>query len=438
MFFNHEIIDIESIIPFAMNSRLHSDAQVAQLAASIREFGFTNPVLIDEDKNLIAGHGRVMAARKLGLKSVPAILVTGLDERKRRALVIADNKLAMNATWDEDVLKNELQDLAGDFGELMGFSQDELDSIFAEFNDSVIEGETEDDEIPSLPEKSTSVLGDIWILGRHRLMCGDSTSLDAVEKLTDGKLVDMVWTDPPYNVAYEGGTGMTIQNDDMSDGQFKQFLTDAFLTAFAVTKKGGPIYIAHADSEGINFRTAMTDAGWDQKQTLIWVKNSLVMGRQDYQWQHEPILYGWKPGAAHCWYGFRNKTTVINDDVKLSSLDKKELIKIITSMQNAQKTTIIKEDKPHRNDIHPTMKPVALVQTMLENSSQERDVVLDLFGGGGSTLIASEKTNRQARLMELDPKYCDVIVKRWEDFTGKKATHADTGKTFAEHADGKA
>ena len=438
MFFNHEIIDIESIIPFAMNSRLHSDAQVAQLAASIREFGFTNPVLIDEAKNLIAGHGRVMAARKLGLKSVPAILVTGLDERKRRALVIADNKLAMNATWDEDVLKNELQDLAGDFGELMGFSQDELDSIFAEFNDSVIEGETEDDEIPSLPEKSTSVLGDIWILGRHRLMCGDSTSLDAVEKLTDGKLVDMVWTDPPYNVAYEGGTGMTIQNDDMSDGQFKQFLTDAFLTAFAVTKMGGPIYIAHADSEGINFRTAMTDAGWDQKQTLIWVKNSLVMGRQDYQWQHEPILYGWKPGAAHCWYGFRNKTTVINDDVKLNSLDKKELIKIITSMQNAQKTTIIKEDKPHRNDIHPTMKPVALVQTMLENSSQERDVVLDLFGGGGSTLIASEKTNRQARLMELDPKYCDVIVKRWQDFTGKQATHADTGKTFAEHADGKA
>ena len=438
MFFNHEIIDIESIIPFAMNSRLHSDAQVAQLAASIREFGFTNPVLIDEAKNLIAGHGRVMAARKLGLKSVPAILVTGLDERKRRALVIADNKLAMNATWDEDVLKNELQDLAGDFGELMGFSQDELDSIFAEFNDSVIEGETEDDEIPSLPEKSTSVLGDIWILGRHRLMCGDSTSLDAVEKLTDGKLVDMVWTDPPYNVAYEGGTGMTIQNDDMSDGQFKQFLTDAFLTAFAVTKMGGPIYIAHADSEGINFRTAMTDAGWDQKQTLIWVKNSLVMGRQDYQWQHEPILYGWKPGAAHCWYGFRNKTTVINDDVKLNSLDKKELIKIITSMQNAQKTTIIKEDKPHRNDIHPTMKPVALVQTMLENSSQERDVVLDLFGGGGSTLIASEKTNRQARLMELDPKYCDVIVKRWQDFTGKQATHAETGKTFAEHADGKA
>jgi len=164
----------------------------------------------------------------------------------------------------------------------------------------------------------------------------------------------------------------------------------------------------------------------------------LVMGRQDYQWQHEPILYGWKPGAAHCWYGFRNKTTVINDDVKLNSLDKKELIKIITSMQNAQKTTIIKEDKPHRNDIHPTMKPVALVQTMLENSSQERDVVLDLFGGGGSTLIASEKTNRQARLMELDPKYCDVIVKRWQDFTGKQATHADTGKTFAEHADGKA
>lgn len=438
MFFNHEIIDIESIIPFAMNSRLHSDAQVAQLAASIREFGFTNPVLIDQDKNLIAGHGRVMAARKLGLASVPAIVVTGLDERKRRALVIADNKLAMNATWDDEVLKNELSDLAGDFGELMGFSEDELNNIFAEFNDSVVDGETDDDEVPELQEKSITVLGDIWILGRHRLMCGDSTSIEAVEKLTDGKLVDMVWTDPPYNVAYEGGTGMTIQNDDMGDAQFKQFLTDAFVAAYAVTKMGGPIYIAHADSEGINFRTAMTDAGWDQKQTLIWVKNSLVMGRQDYQWQHEPILYGWKPGAAHSWYGFRNKTTVINDDVKLNSLDKKELIRIITAMQNAEKTTIIRENKPHRNDIHPTMKPVALVETMLENSSQERELVLDLFGGGGSTLIACEKTNRQARLMELDPKYVDVIVKRWQDFTGKKATHAETGKTFAEYADGKA
>lgn len=438
MFFNHEIIDIESIIPFAMNSRLHSDAQVAQLAASIREFGFTNPVLIDPDKNLIAGHGRVMAARKLGLASVPAIVVTGLDERKRRALVIADNKLAMNATWDDEVLKNELSDLAGDFGELMGFSEDELNNIFAEFNDSVVDGETDDDEVPELQEKSITVLGDIWILGRHRLMCGDSTSIESVEKLTDGKLVDMVWTDPPYNVAYEGGTGMTIQNDDMGDAQFKQFLTDAFVAAYAVTKMGGPIYIAHADSEGINFRTAMTAAGWDQKQTLIWVKNSLVMGRQDYQWQHEPILYGWKPGAAHSWYGFRNKTTVINDDVKLNSLDKKELIRIITAMQNAEKTTIIRENKPHRNDIHPTMKPVALVETMLENSSQERELVLDLFGGGGSTLIACEKTNRQARLMELDPKYVDVIVKRWQDFTGKKATHAETGKTFAEYADGKA
>lgn len=438
MFFNHEIIDIESIIPFAMNSRLHSDAQVAQLAASIREFGFTNPVLIDQDKNLIAGHGRVMAARKLGLASVPAIVVTGLDERKRRALVIADNKLAMNATWDDEVLKNELSDLAGDFGELMGFSEDELNNIFAEFNDSVVDGETDDDEVPELQEKSITVLGDIWILGRHRLMCGDSTSIESVEKLTDGKLVDMVIPVPPYNVAYEGGTGMTIQNDDMGDAQFKQFLTDAFVAAYAVTKMGGPIYIAHADSEGINFRTAMTDAGWDQKQTLIWVKNSLVMGRQDYQWQHEPILYGWKPGAAHSWYGFRNKTTVINDDVKLNSLDKKELIRIITAMQNAEKTTIIRENKPHRNDIHPTMKPVALVETMLENSSQERELVLDLFGGGGSTLIACEKTNRQARLMELDPKYVDVIVKRWQDFTGKKATHAETGKTFAEYADGKA
>lgn len=435
--FAHRILELDALIPYAMNSRTHSDAQVAQLAASIREFGFTNPVLVDEANNLIAGHGRVLAARKLGLDAVPAIVVTGLDDRKRRALIIADNKLALNAGWDEEILRVELADLAGDFGELMGFSEDELTSILQAGDEPTVEGAIEDDDVPEVPENPVTVPGDIWILGRHRLMCGDSTSIEHVEQLAAGKQVDLVWTDPPYNVAYEGGTGLTIKNDDMGDGQFRQFLTDAFVAAYAVTKAGGPIYIAHADIEGINFRLAMKDAGWDQKQTLIWVKQSLVLGRQDYQWQHEPILYGWKPGAAHCWYGFRDKTTVIDDDVDEKKLSKDELVKVIRDMRNGQLTTVIREDKPHRNDVHPTMKPVALVEHMVLNSSQARDAVLDLFGGSGSTLIACEKTNRNARLMELDPKYCDVIVKRWQDFTGKQATLEATGQTFADVAAGR-
>jgi len=435
--FAHHIVPLDALIPYALNSRTHSDEQVAQIAASIREFGFTNPVLVDTDKNLIAGHGRVMAARKLGLEAVPAIVVTGLDDRRRRALIIADNKLALNAGWDEEILRVELEDLGAEFGALMGFSEAELTAILQGGDEPTVEGAIEDDEVPEIPENPTTVPGDIWILGRHRLMCGDSTSIEHVEQLTDGKPVDMVWTDPPYNVAYEGGTGLTIKNDDMGDSQFRQFLTDAFVAAYAVTKQGGPIYIAHADSEGINFRLAMKDAGWDQKQTLIWVKQSLVLGRQDYQWQHEPILYGWKPGAAHCWYGFRDKTTVIDDDVDVRKLSKDELIKVIREMRNAQLTTVIREDKPHRSDVHPTMKPVALVEHMVVNSSQARDSVLDLFGGSGSTLIACEKTNRQARLMELDPKYVDVIVRRWQDFTGKQATLEATGQTFADVAAGR-
>jgi DNA modification methylase len=411
---------VGDLIPYARNSRTHSDEQVAQIAASIKEFGWTNPILVDAEGVVIAGHGRLMAARKLGYTEVPTIELSEMTETQKKAYVIADNRLALNAGWDNEMLTIELNELLADGYalDILGFDAKELDALL---EPEVIEGLVDEDEVPEAGPEPITKPGDIWVLGNHRLMCGDSTSIEAVEKLTQGKLVDMVWTDPPYNVAYEGGTGMTIQNDDMGDAQFKQFLTDAFVAAYVVTKMGGPIYIAHADSEGINFRTAMTDAGWEQKQTLIWVKNSLVLGRQDYQWQHEPILYGWKPGAAHCWYGFRDKTTIVNDDVKLGSLDKKELVKIIKAMQNSGKTTIIREDKPHRNDIHPTMKPVALVQSMLENSSQERDTVLDLFGGGGSTLIACEKTKRQARLMELDPKYCDVIVKRWEQFTGNDA-----------------
>lgn len=401
-FYEHKIVAVEDLVPYALNSRTHSDEQVAQLAASIREFGFTNPILIDEANNLIAGHGRVLAARKAQMKNIPAVVVTGLDDRRRRALVIADNKLALNAGWDEEALRVELEDLAGDFGELMGFSEDELVALLQ--SDDGTEGLTDEDAVPEVPEQPVTVEGDVWLLGRHRLMCGDSTSIDHLERLCDGQLVDMWLTDPPYNVAYEGGTKekLTIQNDSMSDDSFRQFLQDAYSAADAVMKKGAVFYIWHADSEGYNFRGAASDVGWPVRQCLIWKKSSLVMGRQDYHWMHEPCLYGWKDGAAHLW-----------------AADRKQ-------------TTILEFNKPRRNGEHPTMKPVELFEYQMLNNTKGSDLVLDSFAGSGTTAIACEKHGRMARLMELDPKYCDVIIKRWQDFTGEQATHAESGKTYGE------
>jgi DNA modification methylase len=399
-FYSQKIVSVEDLIPYALNSRTHSDAQVAQLAASIREFGFTNPVLVDEQNNLIAGHGRLLAARKLKLTEVPAVVVTGLDDRKRRALVIADNKLALNADWDEEALRVELEDLAGDFGELMGFSDDELVALLK--NGDGAEGLTDEDAVPDVPEVPVTVEGDVWLLGRHRLMCGDSTSIDHLQRLCDGQLVDMWLTDPPYNVAYEGGTKekLTIQNDSMGNDQFRQFLRDAYVAADAVMKAGAVFYIWHADLEGYNFRGAAKDAGWTVRQCLIWKKSSLVMGRQDYHWMHEPCLYGWKDGAAHLW-----------------AADRKQ-------------TTILQFDKPSRNGEHPTMKPVELFEYQMLNNSKGSDLVLDSFAGSGTTAIACEKHGRNARMMELDPKYCDVIIKRWQDFTGQQGTLEATGETF--------
>lgn len=381
--------NIGEIIPYARNSRTHSEEQVAQIAASIKEFGWTNPVLIDEENGIIAGHGRLAAARKLGHTQIPVIELTGLSEAQKRAYVIADNKLALNAGWDTEMLVNELRDLEGmdiDLA-LTGFSADELNDMLAVKE----EGLTDEDAVPTPPEEPITKPGDIWILGKHRLMCGDSTSIDHLERLCDGQAVDMWLTDPPYNVAYEGGTGLTIQNDDMGDEQFRQFLRDAYTAADTVMKPGAVFYIWHADSEGYNFRGAARDAGWTVRQCLIWKKSSLVMGRQDYHWKHEPCLYGWKEGAGHLW-----------------AADRKQ-------------TTILEFDKPARNGEHPTMKPVALFEYQMLNNTKGGDIVLDSFGGSGTTLIAAEKNGRYARLMELDPKYCDVIVKRWEEFTGKKA-----------------
>lgn len=383
---------VTELIPYVKNSRTHSEDQVAQIAASIKEFGWTNPILVDGDNGIIAGHGRLMAARKLGYKEVPTIELADLTETQKKAYIIADNRLALNAGWDNEMLTIELNDLLADgFAlDILGFDAKELDALL---EPEVVEGLTDEDDAPGIPDDPKTKLGDVYVMGKHRLMCGDSCSINDMEKLCADQLVDMWLTDPPYNVAYEGKTkdALTIKNDSMDNEGFRQFLRDAYVTADLVMKPGAVFYIWHADSEGYNFRGAANDAGWKVRQCLIWKKSTMVMGRQDYHWKHEPCLYGWKEGAGHLW-----------------ATDRKQ-------------TTILEFDKPSRNGEHPTMKPVALFEYQMLNNTKGGDIILDSFGGSGTTLIAAEKHGRYARLMELDPKYCDVIVKRWEDFTGKKA-----------------
>jgi site-specific DNA-methyltransferase (adenine-specific) len=389
---NIEKINIEQLLPYAKNSRTHDDAQVAQLAASIKEFGFNNPVLVDGEGTIIAGHGRVMAARKLGLDEVPAIKLGHLTENQKKAYIIADNRLALNAGWDTEMLTLEIKDLQSeDFDlSLMGFDEDELAKLL---EPEVVDGLTDEDAVPDVPEEPKTKPGDIYQLGNHRLMCGDSTSVDAVEKLMDKHLADQLITDPPYNVDYEGSDGQKIKNDSMDDSAFRSFLYDAFSLAFSFMKNGASFYIWHADLEGYNFRGAIIDCGQKIRSCLIWNKPSIVMGRSDYHWKHEPCLYGWKDGASHLWATDRKQSTVIDFVSKVK-----------------------------KNDLHPTMKPVELIEYQILNNTKGQDIVLDLFGGSGTTIIACEKSGRNARVMELDPKYCDVIVKRWEEFTGQTAT----------------
>lgn len=390
------------LIPYARNSRTHSPQQTQQIAASIKEFGFTNPVLIDEENGIIAGHGRVLAAQLLGMDEIPCIILAGLSEAKKRAYVIADNKLALNSGWDDEMLRLELQDLidSGFDVDLTGFSQEEIDKLMPK----QVEGLTDEDAVPEAPETPVTVLGDVWILGDHRLLCGDSTSIDAVENLMDGQKADMWLTDPPYNVAYEGKTkdALKIQNDSMGNDDFRQFLRDCYVAADSVMKPGAVFYIWHADSEGYNFRGAAKDAGWTVRQCLIWKKSVLVMGRQDYHWKHEPCLYGWKDGAGHLWAADRKQTTVLEFD------------------------------KPSRNGEHPTMKPVELFSYQMLNNTKGQDIVLDSFGGSGTTCIAAEKNGRRAFMMELDEKYVDVILQRWADFTGKDPIREADGAKWSE------
>ena len=373
---------VESLIPYVNNSRKHSDEQVAQIAASIKEFGWTNPILVDGDNGIIAGHGRLMAARKLDMDKVPVIELSHLTPSQRKALIIADNRLALNAEWDTQMLTLELNDLLkDDFGlDILGFGAEELDALLNPIKET--EGLTDEDEVPEPPPEPITKLGDVWILGNHRLMCGDSTSIDAVDKLMDGQKADMVFTDPPYGVDYKG-----INNDSRSG--LDDLLRGAFGNYLAVSKSGASIYCFHSDRCADVFHTVFREF-FHFSSMVIWSKNSLTLSQTDYQSQHEPCLYGWMDNGKHSWYSDRKQTSIWK-------FDKERVVG------------------------HTTPKPVALVEKAITNSSKGGDLVIDLFGGSGSTLIASEKIGRCARVMELDPIYCDVIVKRWENFTGKKA-----------------
>ena len=396
---------IDRLIPYARNARTHTEEQIAQIAASIREWGLTTAVLVDEGGGIIAGHGRVLAARKLGIKQMSVMVAKNWTEPQKRAYVLADNKLALNAGWDTETLALELADLKGlEFDlELIGFSGEEINALLT----PTFVGLTDEDAVPEVPEAPVTVLGDVWLLGKHRVMCGDSTSIEQTEILMSGTNADMVFTDPPYNVAYSGRGQNNlgkIKNDDMSDEDFEQFCRDVFATYHAVMKPLACIYVCHPDSQSgpkLAFEKTFAEQ-FKKASTIIWLKQSAGMGWQDYRAQHEPILYGWKIGSGkHFFCGDRAKTTVW---------------KIGRDAQATYK--------------HPTQKPVALPEEAINNSSKGQDIILDLFGGSGSTLIACEKTGRINRSMELDPKYCDVIIQRWQDFTGRAATLESNGKPF--------
>jgi DNA modification methylase len=401
---------VDRLIPYIRNARTHSDAQVAQVAGSIAEFGFVNPILVGPDGVIVAGHARLAAARMLKLTEVPVIVLAHLSETQRRALVLADNKLAENAGWDEEMLRVELETLQADgFSlELVGFSDEELEALLRD-PEQVAAGLTDEDAAPDVPETAVTVLGDIWLLGPHRLLCGDATQMADVEKVMAGGLADMVFCDPPYGVNYgatmkdklRGKSHRKIVNDNLGDA-FGPFLYDACVNLLSVAK--GAIYICMSSSELHTLEKAFREAGGHWSTFVIWAKNTFTMGRSDYQRQYEPILYGWKEGTDHFWCGARDQGDV----------------------------WFIK--KPVSNDLHPTMKPVELVERALRNSSKTRDTVLDPFGGSGTTMIACERTGRQARLIELEPRYCDVVIRRWQEHTGQLATLEADGRLFKELA----
>lgn len=384
-----QLVPLSKLVPYVNNARTHSPEQLAKLRSSLREFGFINPVIIDREFNVIAGHGRIAAAKEEGITEVPCVFVDYLTEAQKKAYILADNRMALDAGWDEELLRIEIESLQGaDFDvSLTGFGEDEIADLFA--GDSEKDVKDDDFDLSAALEKAAFVeRGDIWTVGRHRLMCGDATSAEDVAALMDGKKANLIVTDPPYGVSFKSSGGLTIQNDSMKGDEFYTFLYNSFSCMVEHLESGGAAYVFHADTEGLNFRKAFVDAGFHLAGVCIWVKNSLVLGRSDYQWQHEPVLYGFLKNGKHPWYSDRKQTTIWN------------------------------YDKPKRNKNHPTSKPLDLLGYPISNSSQENAIVLDTFGGSGSTMMACEQTNRICHMMELDEKYASVILRRYVEDTG--------------------
>ena len=383
------LVDVDKLIPYVNNARTHSKEQINKLRASIREFGFINPVIIDRDYNVIAGHGRILASKEEGIDKVPCVFVDYLTDAQKKAYIIADNRMALDADWDEELLKIEIESLKDEDFDLSftGFDESELLDLFGD--DS--KGKVEDDnfDLSSALEKASFVeKGDVWTVGKHRLMCGDATSKEDVQTLMGDTKGNLILTDPPYGVSFKSSSGLTIENDSMKNDDFYNFLLSAFKNMADHLEKGGSAYVFHADTEGLNFRKAFVDSGFHLAGCWIWVKNSLVLGRSDYQWQHEPVLYGFMQNGKHRWYSDRKQTTIWNFD------------------------------KPKKNSNHPTSKPLDLLSYPISNSTQENAVVIDTFGGSGSTLMACEKMNRICYTMELDEKYASVILRRYVEDTG--------------------
>ena len=383
-----ELVSISKLVPYVNNARTHSPEQINKLRSSLREFGFINPVIIDRNYGIIAGHGRVRAAREEGITEVPCVFVDHLTDSQKKAYILADNRMALDAGWDEELLRVEIESLQAenfDVG-LTGFDDKEIADLFKTENEQV---EDDDFDLSAALEKAAFVEeGDVWVVGKHRLVCGDATNPEDVNKLMDGKRANLIVTDPPYGVSFKSSSGLTIQNDSMKNEEFYQFLKNAFTNMAAHLEPGGAAYVFHADTEGLNFRQAFIDAGFHLAGCCIWVKDSLVLGRSDYQWQHEPVLYGFLKNGKHSWYSDRKQTTIWNFK------------------------------KPKRNENHPTSKPLDLLSYPIGNSSQENAIVVDTFGGSGSTMMACERSNRICYMMELDKKYASVILRRYVEDTG--------------------
>lgn len=412
------------------NWRVHNDLQRSAIKGVLEEVGWVQNVIVNQRTgHIVDGHLRVSEAMKANASEVPVVYVDLTEEEEAKILATFDPISAMAST-DQELLNGLLAEIETTSPGLQAL----LDSLAGEqelpgTEPPEQEGLTGDDDVPAEREAAVCREGDLWILGEHRLHVGDSTSLQALSYLMQGDQADLVWTDPPYNVAYETKAG-SIQNDNMDDQAFYEFLRGFYAAAIEVTKPGGCIYIAHADSEGLNFRKAMIDAGWLLKQNLIWVKSSATLSRQDYNWRHEPILYGWKPGAGHFYCQDFTQTTVVDDTSDLKALSRSELETLTRELLDQVITSVVYEDKPARSELHPTMKPVRLVQRFVKNSTKPGEIVLDTFGGSGTTLIACQKVGRKARLNELDVHYADVIIRRWQDWTGGLAVHFAEGKHF--------